>query len=83
MDLQAKMHRELIRYLVARAIICPVTGEVLDMDTCVVFLDTDGDPCLVLSQGGYTALSTDRPDVLVLLCEQKSMTLDPATVKAA
>lgn len=65
--LETKVRRELLRAVVAHAITCPITGEVLDMDTCVVFVDGDGDPRAVTSQVGYqTILRVDagRLDVL-------------------
>ncbi len=49
MDLKTKMHTEMIRFLVQRAIICPATGKVLDYRTCAVLLDADGDPHAVFS----------------------------------
>jgi hypothetical protein len=47
MDLVEKMHKELIRFMVQKHIFCPITGNVLDMDTCAVVLDADGDPTAV------------------------------------
>lgn len=43
------MHRQMVKALVQRNIFCPVTGEVLDMDTCTVILDSDGDPAMVFA----------------------------------
>jgi hypothetical protein len=53
MTLQELMHQNMITSLVQRNILCPVTREVLDVRTCVVLLDRDGDPTAVLSQRGH------------------------------
>lgn len=42
------MDRENVRALVARDITCQQTGRVLDMNTCLVVRDKDGDALLVL-----------------------------------
>jgi len=78
MDLQEIVHAEHVRYLVSRTITCPRTGEVLDVRTCVVLLDSDGDPLAVLSQAGWAELDAD--DVAHLA--RRGWTVDPATVKA-
>ncbi len=46
-ELETRLRNELIRYLVQRAIFCPLTGQVLDYRTCTVLLDADGDPVSV------------------------------------
>jgi len=51
--LEDLLRRNVIVNLVQRNITCPVTGEVLDVRTCVVLLDNDGDPRAVLSQEGW------------------------------
>lgn len=43
------MHERMIRHLVQLAITCPLTGAVLDVRTCAVLTDADGDPIAVLS----------------------------------
>lgn len=48
MNMQQIIDDELIRHLVAREITCPRTGKVLDMRTCLVIRDGDGDPIAVL-----------------------------------
>lgn len=47
--IEEMMRRELVRYIVQRSIFCPVSGVVLDMDTCTVILDSDGDPAFVVA----------------------------------
>lgn len=44
MDMQTTVRREMVRSLVMRRITCSITGQVLDMDTCAVVIDADGDP---------------------------------------
>jgi len=43
-DMEKTMRREMVRSLVMRRITCRFTGSILDMDTCAVILDGDGDP---------------------------------------
>lgn len=47
---------EMIRYLVSKAIACPKTGAILDVRTCVVINDNDGDPLAVLSPEGWAQI---------------------------
>lgn len=49
MNLESMLRRNVVRYLVQRDIFCQVSGEVLDIDTCWVILDPDGDPHSVVS----------------------------------
>lgn len=50
--------RDILRLaLVQKAIFCPVTGAVLDIDTAKFLVDNDGDPAYVLSPEAYGALS--------------------------
>jgi hypothetical protein len=59
MDLQEHLRTQLVRYLVQRAITCPITGDVLDVRTCAVVLDADGDPAAVFSpEGGRLIAAT-------------------------
>jgi hypothetical protein len=71
--------RQLVRALVMRAIYCPRTGVVLDMRTCVVLNDRDGDPGIVLSQEGWATLPEEKRRILA---EQHGLTVDESTVKA-
>lgn len=50
---------ELIRHLVMRAITCPVTGGSLDVRTCWVLRDADGDPIAVMAPGAYEQVPLD------------------------
>ena len=50
------LRQELVKYLVQKHIFCPINGVVLDVRTCVVVLDSDGDPALVMSPAGYREL---------------------------
>ena len=73
------VRRSLVRHLVGRVIFCPATGEALDADTCVVLVDSDGDPAMVLSQKGWANVDEYRRD---LLAKTHGLTVDEATVKA-
>lgn len=77
-DIEERMRKQLVRFLVQRNITCPATGEVLDMDTCVVLVDSDGDPKAVLSQAGWAAMDDAHKAKLAAM----DCTVDPATVKA-
>lgn len=50
------LRQELVKYLVQKHIFCPISNVVLDVRTCVVVLDSDGDPALVMSPKGYREL---------------------------
>lgn len=52
-NLRSIVDTEMIRFLVARDITCSVTGTVLDIDTCIVIRDTDGDPVAVFAHELY------------------------------
>jgi len=79
-ELTASVHRHLVRFLVSKAITCPNTGEVLDERTCVVLLDSDGDPAAVISQQGWANLVAIGNDAL--LEKTSGLVPDPTTVKA-
>lgn len=79
MDLQTLMHGELLRLIVARQITCPRTGEVLDVRTCVVLLDADGDPAAVLSQKGWQEIAQDT--AILANLGVKGLAVDLATVR--
>ena len=74
--LRAILRQNMVTGLVQRAILCPVTGQILDVRTCVVLVDSDGDPAAVLSQDGYRNTPAGR---LVEL----GLTADPDTVRPA
>lgn len=73
------VRRSLVRFLVGKVVFCPNTGEALDADTCVVLVDSDGDPAAVLSQKGWASVTEDRR---TLLAEKHGLTVDESTVKA-
>ena len=81
---ERKMQRELLRHIVSKTMFCPVSGSVLDVRTCVVFVDTDGDPSQVLSQSGWQRLvevsERNGADAVRILAEQ-GIFLDRSTVK--
>lgn len=79
-ELTKSVHRHLVRFLVSKAIFCSRTGEVLDYRTCVVLLDRDGDPAVVLSQQGWADIVAEGNDAL--LEKSAGLVPDPATVKA-
>jgi len=39
-----ELHRQVVRGLVMRKVVCPLSGKLLDHRTCGVVLDVDGDP---------------------------------------
>lgn len=73
------VRRQLVRALVMRQIYCPRTSVVLDMRTCVVLNDRDGDPSIVLSQEGWATLPEENRRILA---EEHGLTVDESTVKA-
>ena len=82
--LQDTVRRNMVKFLVSKAITCPRTGEVLDARTAVVFVDSDGDPAAVMSQDGYTEFANEAtavgtsPDARLA---HLGLTVDPLTVK--
>ena len=54
--LRNTVNRSMIIYMAQRDIFCRVSGEVLDVRTCVVVLDPEGDPAQVLSPEGWKTL---------------------------
>lgn len=79
--LEVTVHREMTRWLVQRAITCPRTGVLLDMDTCVVLVDADGDPAAVVSQAGWAQIVKEGGDAL--LKSTAGIVADPTSVKEA
>lgn len=49
MTFENTIRKNFVRYLVQKSIFCPVSGDVLDVRTCYVILDSDGDPAYVVS----------------------------------
>lgn len=77
--LAEKLDAELVRGLVSKAITCPITGEVLDVRTCVVLEDSDSDPKLVLSQDGWKkAVASGRDTALA----KHGITVRSSTVRS-
>lgn len=57
MDIETIVRKEMVKALVGRHIFDPFGGgQVLDVRTCVVVLDADGDPATVMSPETYTRL---------------------------
>lgn len=77
--LEEHMHREMVRMLVMKQIFCPRNNTVLDVRTCVVFVDSDGDPRAVMSQSGYAELEPEQIETL----KGMGIVVDEATVKPA
>lgn len=48
MNIQQIIDTEMVRHLVSRDIQCRMTGKVLDVRTCLVVRDAEGDPLAVL-----------------------------------
>lgn len=59
MDLETLMRKNMIRAIVQRDIVCPVSGHVLDMDRDIVLVDEDGDPIGVVHHTVREALSLE------------------------
>jgi hypothetical protein len=76
--LEKILRDEMVRYLVTKAIFCPVTGQVLDERTCVVLNDIDGDPLMVLSPDGWTRIAAKVENQARLL--EKGVTVDLNTI---
>jgi hypothetical protein len=74
------VRRELVRFLVQKTIFCPRTEVVLDIRTCVVILDSDGDPAFVMSQKGWAEIDADPAQVGWLA--DKGYAVDRDTVTA-
>ena len=80
MDLETKMRRELLRYIISKQIFCPLTGQVLDLDECVVILDSDNDPVAAFSQEGWQKaldVAAQDPSVRIL---REGLHVDESTV---
>lgn len=78
MDLTQILRRNLLLYIVQRQMFCVITGDVLDVDTCVVVLDSDGDPHAVFSPNAYRRMLDTgvSPDKFLT----PGFTFDPATL---
>lgn len=63
-DLTSILRRNMIRHLVQKTIFCPTTGQILDVRTCVVVNDRDGDPHAVLSPEGWASISDENKTLL-------------------
>lgn len=72
------LYPEWVRALVMRTIFCPRTGEVLDVRTCVVLEDVQGDPAYVLSQKGWTEVVAEGGDKVL---REKGLTVNEKSVK--
>lgn len=77
--LEEHMRAQMVLGMVQRIIFCPNTGEVLDVRTCVVLVDKDGDPAYVLSQQGWKNLVNEGK---VEWLKEHGITVDESTVKA-
>lgn len=78
--LEDQMRKALLRSIVQRQIFCQLTGDLLDIRTCVVVLDSDGDPTAVFSPKGYqwimdAAKGRDPQTILA-----PGNTFDPTTI---
>lgn len=63
-DLEEILRAEMVKYLVQKAIFCPGTGELLDVRTCVVLNDEDGDRVAVLSPAGWANVTPANRELL-------------------
>lgn len=55
------LHDMLVMTMVQRNIFCPITGAVLDVRTCGILFDSDGDPAYVCSPEAYAAIVATAP----------------------
>lgn len=77
--LTTHLRGQLVRSLVQRTIMCPRTGEVLDVRTCVVINDTDGNPIAVVSQDGWKVIAAEvRTQERIAAA---GWAVDPTTIK--
>lgn len=61
MDMVTTVRRNMVKGLVQRTMFCQYTGTILDMDTCGVVVDSDGDPVQVISpSAARSILDTER-----------------------
>lgn len=81
-SLRTMLRKNLIKHLCGQQITCMRSGEILDYRTCVVLLDSDGDPRAVLSQSGYASLVAINPDTIAERLSSAGLTVDESTVKA-
>lgn len=68
MDMETMIRKQMVKGMVQRAIFCPYSGEVLDVRTCVVLVDRDGDPAHVMSPTAWKVFQT-QPETLAKLAE--------------
>lgn len=61
MNFEEDAKKMLLLTMVQKMIFCPVTNEVLDIDTCGYFVDGDGWPAYVLSPAAFAAVSKSQP----------------------
>lgn len=80
MDLLEHFRKGMVRGLVQMHITCPLSGDILDMDTCVVILDSDGDPCRVFSQRAWKGV-TDLAEQIGVPPLAEGYTVDESTVR--
>jgi hypothetical protein len=78
--IEEMMRRELVRYLIQKTIFCPFTGAVLDMDTCTVILDSDGDPAIVCSPEAGRLIK-EKIDEGITVFTNEGYTLDESTLR--
>lgn len=76
--LEAIIRKQLITHLVARAITCPYTGRALDVRTCVVLNDADGDPVMVIAPEAYAVIGKSAAALFALA--DKGLTVDINTL---
>lgn len=74
--IQDEMRRELVRYLVAKAIFCPIKGHVLDVRTCVIINNRAGMPAVVISPEAWDFYNQDSRDAIT---ERGFTVTDPRT----
>lgn len=68
-DIQQRVDRQMVLFIVQRNIFCPISGSVLDIRTCKWFVDKDGDPAYVVSPEVYDRVVV-QPDTVTALAER-------------
>ena len=63
-DLEEILRTEMVKYLVQKTIFCSGTGQLLDVRTCIVLNDADGDPAAVLSPAGWANVTPANRELL-------------------
>lgn len=67
--IETTFRRGMVLSMVQRSIFCRFTGDVLDVRTCAVLVDVDGDPESVMSPAAADMIESD-PDTMATLASK-------------